>query len=265
MHELLWRHAARSDLGRVRATNEDALLANERGGFFVIADGMGGHAAGEVASGLAVSVLARRLAALRADASQSEVRERLRSALSEANRTIRERASESPRLAGMGTTATALVLLRPGAYVVGHVGDSRAYLRQRDDLVRITEDHTYVQDLVDRGILTPEQARLDPRSSLLTRALGIDASVEIALYQGRVEGGQRFLLCSDGLSGALPHDLLARLACDTAEPGETADRLVDAANRAGGADNISVIVVDVWAEATNGDSRRHGGDAASAQ
>lgn len=247
MHRLRWRHAARTDVGRIRAHNEDAWLAVPEAGAFAVADGLGGHAGGEVASELAVRLLADALGASGPDRSPRDARETLLAGLRAANRAIREEAYRDPSLRGMGTTVTALLLADDEAFVIGHVGDSRAYRLRDGSLERLTRDHTVVQQLVDRGRLTDEQARLHPRSSVLTRALGIEREVETELYDGRVRAGDRFLLCSDGLTAMLPEDRVRQLLEEAGEPTAVAERLVAAANEAGGADNITVLVLDVLA------------------
>jgi protein phosphatase len=247
---LRWKWAAATDVGRVRAKNEDCYLADGEAGVFAVADGMGGHAAGEVASQLAVRVTDERLLGCSVEADEAEKAECLRSALLEANRAIREESRAHPARAGMGTTATTLVVEANGNYAIGHVGDSRAY-RLRDGLLeRLTEDHTYVQQLVNRGRLTDEQARLHPRSSLLTRALGTDDHVDVDLYRGSLCPGDRLLLCSDGLTGMLSDHQLAELMGSVPDPDVLVDRLIRVANEAGGSDNITVVVVDALAEGT---------------
>jgi protein phosphatase len=209
---------------------------------------MGGHAAGEVASQLAVRVTDRRLLECPEGADEAEKAECLRSALLEANRAIREASHAHPARAGMGTTATTLLVEATGYYAIGHVGDSRAYRLRNGQLERLTEDHTYVQQLVNRGRLTDEQARLHPRSSLLTRALGTDDHVDIDLYRGSLSPGDRLLLCSDGLTGMLSDQRLAELMGAVSDPEVLVERLIEVANDAGGSDNITVVVVDALAE-----------------
>lgn len=245
MNALRWRHAAVTDVGRARAHNEDALLADPESGAFGVADGMGGHAAGEVASALAVGRVREELAGLDGEAATEELEEALRRAIGGANRAIVADARRDPARAGMGTTATVLVLRPRGRWVVGHVGDSRAYLLRDGALRRLTEDHTVVQGLVHAGRVTEEQARVHPKSNVLTRALGVDEEVPVEVYRGEARPGDRFLLATDGLTAMLREpevlDLLEEE--EAAEP--AARRLVEAANRAGGADNVTVIVVDV--------------------
>lgn len=244
-HSLAWRYAAESDVGRVRASNEDAFWADDATGLFVVADGMGGHAAGEVASALAVECAAGGVECLEGDPSLEEARECIATALGEANRRILSEGRAHPEHTGMGTTATILFLSSHGWYVIGHVGDSRAYLVQDDDVRRLTVDHTYVQELVNQGRLTDEQARLHPRSSLLTRALGTQANVPVDLYEGELRPGDRFLVTSDGLTTMLSETQIAALLRERRPPADLVTALVGAANEAGGTDNTTAIVVDV--------------------
>ena len=250
-----WRHAAGTDVGRVREQNEDAHFADAESGTFVVADGMGGHAAGEVASSIVAAHFSDGPDESGGVRSVGDARELLRGTLTRVNRAIVSDSRDNPARSGMGTTATALLLLPQGSYVIGHVGDSRAYLLRDDEMTRLTEDHTYVQQLVNRGRLSDEQARLHPRSSLLTRALGTEESVEIDLYDGSLSPGDRFVIASDGLTGMISEDELKMLVRIPVEPGELVERLIEAANEAGGSDNITVIVVDVSPDRGNESAR----------
>lgn len=238
------RHAARTHVGRVRSQNEDACLAVPAARLFAVADGLGGHAAGEVASRTAVRALSERFEG-REEAREDGPRAAMEAAIREAHARIRDLAAEDRTMSGMGTTLTALKLGADGRYVIGHVGDSRAYLLRGGRLRRLTRDHTYVQEMVNAGRLSEEQARLHPRSSMLTRALGIGGRVEPELYEGRARPGDRFLLTTDGLTGLVPEPELLELIGSEEEPAAPADRLVEAANRAGGTDNVTVVVVHV--------------------
>ncbi len=202
---------------------------------------MGGHAAGEVASRLAVEVLAREMARPDVDAALDA---RLRAAVATANRAILEAAERDPALAGMGTTLTALALARDdGGFTIAHVGDSRAYLFRHGELDQLTADHTWVQQQVDAGMLTPEEARGHPLSSVLTRAVGIAADPEVDIIRGDLEPGDLILLCSDGLTGMVDDDELAYILASDLPLDRAARELADAANRNGGADNITAILI----------------------
>ncbi len=242
---LAWRCAAASDVGRVREQNEDAYWVDDDRGLFVVADGMGGHAAGEIASSLAVRAAADGLALLPDDPTRTQARDRVRRAIKDANTVILIEGRARPERSGMGTTATVLFVSPDGWFVIGHVGDSRAYLVRNGAVSRITEDHTYVQELVNQGRLSDEEARMHPRSSLLTRALGTTASVPIDIYDGSLRPGDRLLLTSDGLTTMVPEDLIIEILKRPSTPETLVGALIDAANAAGGADNTTAIVVEM--------------------
>ena len=235
----LW--AAATDVGRVRGHNEDALwprpgdegrASGEADGEFLaaVADGMGGHIGGEVASRLAIEA---------AVAAEGAAVERLRAA----NAAVVGTALDKPRLAGMGTTMT-LAIFSPGAVEIGHIGDSRAYLYREGALAQLTRDHSLMADMIASGELTPEQAAVHPFRSVITRALGMESRVVIDRVARDLLPGDRLLLCSDGLTTMLPDAEIGALL-SRGDPAAAAAALVAEANRAGGADNISVVVVDL--------------------
>jgi len=212
-------------------------------GMFIVADGMGGHAAGEVASEMAVQMIARGLQGV-VGKSESEATQMMRRAIHESNTAIFQRTVDEPEKRGMGTTATAMVINGP-RYVVGQVGDSRAYLLRNSQLSQLTKDHSYVQEQVDAGYLTPEQARTHPYSNVITRCVGANSDVVPDIYVGTLKTGDLFLLASDGLTGMLEdHELLSILTTDS-QPAVLVDSLVSEANRRGGLDNITVIIIRV--------------------
>jgi protein phosphatase len=231
------RYALGSDTGHVRSGNEDAAYAGPH--LVAVADGMGGHAHGEVASRAVISVIAR----LDDDVPGSDLLSSLQGAVDEAQAHLADMVAANPDLRGMGTTLTA-VLVSEGRLGLVHVGDSRGYLLRDGQLAQITHDHTYVQELVDLGEITPEEASAHPRRSLILRALdGINpVEADLRLREARV--GDRYLLCSDGLSSVVTASTLAE-ALATPDRQGAADRLVELALRAGGPDNITVAVVDV--------------------
>lgn len=237
------RHAAATHVGRVRRSNEDSLYADEDASVFLVADGMGGHAAGEVAAEIAAATIGTALSAVSSEMPSPEIARTLDAAIAEANALILSRSQEDPSCYGMGTTVTALCM-RDDSFLIGHVGDSRAYRLHDDVLERITRDHTLVQQEVDRGTLTDEQARVHPRSNVLTRALGIPGALASDLYEGEVSPNDRMLLATDGLSAMLPDSEIERTLADAADPQTTAEELIRKANAAGGLDNTTVIVVD---------------------
>ena len=235
--------AARTDVGVVRSGNEDTyLMANERG-LFVVADGMGGHAAGEVASEMAAKLVAERFAPRRG-MSDDELMAQMVGAIRAANGAIFERTLEEHDKRGMGTTVTAMALL-PRRYLIGQVGDSRAYILRGGTFTQITKDHSYVQEQVDAGRLSPEEARVHPYANVITRCVGSSGDVVPDLYVGTLEAGDLVLLASDGLTGMVEdEDLQAILERD--EPLEAlVDAMIAEANRRGGLDNITVILVRI--------------------
>lgn len=228
-----FRVGARTDVGKVREGNEDSYMARDP--LFAVADGMGGHRGGEVASKLALDTLKKA-----ADPSAA-----LPEAVKEANRVVFRKAAADRALAGMGTTLTAV--LAQGEHLrLAHVGDSRAYLIRDGELQRITKDHTIVERMVEEGRITPEEAEIHPQRSILTRALGVEEDVQIDQATIEARPGDRVLLCSDGLTGMIGEDrILDILAEHGDDPQAASDALVDAANDAGGVDNITVVVIDV--------------------
>lgn len=226
---------ARSDVGLVRGHNEDSFLL--RAPLFVVSDGMGGHAAGEVASSIAVETIGGR-----APASADDIL--LGAAVEAANVSVIEAAEQGIGKPGMGCTATA-VLIERNKMAVAHVGDSRAYLLRHGTLVRITHDHSYVEELVDSGQITADEARTHPSRSIITRALGSDPDMYADHFSLEVNDGDRIILCSDGLSSMIPDSEIEALAVSSATPQQAADNLVAAALTAGGADNVTVVVIDV--------------------
>jgi protein phosphatase len=237
------RAGASSDVGRLRERNEDSFVVKEP--LFAVADGLGGHLGGEVASRLAVDTLTSEAGA---DGPEDGVPDRLRAAIHQANSAVAERAANDPQLTGMGTTLTALVAGRDRVYLA-HVGDSRAYLLRDGDLRLLTEDHTLVQRMVKEGRLTPEQAEIHPQRSVLTRALGIEVELEVDQATVEVTASDRLLLCSDGLTAMIGDEDIRKILAGHDDPQSASEALVEAANAAGGQDNITTVVVDVAAAA----------------
>ena len=250
--------AARTDVGMVRAGNEDSFFADAdpQRGLFVVADGMGGHAAGEVASAMAVDIVRRDLAEVRALSDTAAPR--LTDALKAANHSIFLRTVTEVDKQGMGTTASVL-LLADGRYLIGQVGDSRVYLLRDGKLQQVTKDHSYVQEQVDAGFLTPEQARNHPYSNVITRCVGASDSVEPDTYTGAVQTGDVFLVASDGLTGMVDDRRIAYLLSLPLEPRKIVDALIKEANARGGLDNITAIVIRIeGVDADNGRAGTHG-------
>lgn len=236
---------ARTDVGMVRAGNEDNFSADVNGscGLFVVADGMGGHAAGEVASEMAVQILSRELLQ-GATLDLGHAVDRIADALRKANSAIFQRTVAEVDKQGMGTTASVLLLMED-RYIIGQVGDSRVYLLRDGMLRQLTKDHSYVQEQVDAGLLTPEQARYHPYSNVITRCVGASAVVEPDVYEGRLSEGDIFLIASDGLTGMVDDRRLQQLLMARGAPVRLVDALIAEANGRGGLDNITAVVVHV--------------------
>ena len=231
---------AGTDVGRARSGNEDSYFCGRT--VFAVADGLGGHQGGEVASAAAVEPLA----ALdgREFAEPGEAAEALAAAIREGNAAILERAAGDPGLWGMGTTVTAAALAGERHLQLAHVGDSRAYLLRDGSLEQLTTDHTVVGELVRRGRLTPEQAAIHPERSILTRAVGLDPRVPVDTPDPlELHDGDQVLLCSDGLTEAVDDDRIAELLSAAAAGDAACRSLIDAANAAGGPDNITVVLL----------------------
>ena len=227
--------AGRTDIGSVRERNEDAIVVGER--LVAVADGLGGHAGGELASRLATELLAASF--------QGSSVEELATAVRAANWVVWERASSASSLKGMGTTMCAAGLVADGALAVVHVGDSRAYLASEGSVQRLTDDHTVTADLVRNGELTEADAVGHPQRAILTRALGVGPDVQVDAVRRPVEPGDVLLLCSDGLFNLVPDDEIGSALLSGREPQATADELLELALSRGGTDNVSVVVAEV--------------------
>ena len=225
-----------TDIGRVRERNEDSILVQPP--LYVVADGMGGHRGGQVASQAAVETM-EELAGDRKGSLADHVRR--------ANRAVWDRSVEDQQLSGMGTTLTAARVDGASA-TIAHVGDSRAYLLREGLLRQLTTDHTLVERMIRSGEITEAEADVHPHKNVLTRALGTDEQVEVDEDAVELIDGDRLLLCSDGLTGMVTEDQIQAILETTESPQQAADRLVKAANRAGGIDNISVVVIDAIGE-----------------
>ncbi len=235
--------AGRTDVGVIRSGNEDSFRMIPDRGIFVVADGMGGHAAGEVASEMAVRIVADEIHSVRG-LTDDQVAERMRAAIRTANGSIFQRTLTEHDKRGMGTTVTALTLFET-RFLIGQVGDSRAYLMRDGRLSQLTKDHSYVQEQVDAGYLTPEQARTHPYSNVITRCVGANSDVMPDIYAGTVKPKDLFLLASDGLTGMLEDYQLSELLSPDRMPQDEVDALIAEANRHGGLDNITAIIVRI--------------------
>jgi protein phosphatase len=228
--------AALTDIGRLRARNEDSLLLDPDASLYAVADGMGGHAAGDAASQTAIAAFG---------ATFSDTRSVL-TAMKSANRAVIERAAAEREKAGMGTTLTALHV-RDSAMFVAHVGDSRLYRLRDGQLSQITRDHTVAQDMIDTGKLTKEAAMQHPASSMLTRSLGSRADVEVDLIEDQLAPGDLLMLCSDGLTGMITDGDLSAILAQPKPLEHIAAELIEAANLRGGLDNITALLVRISA------------------
>ena len=249
MKTLLIKAAGLTDQGKVRSNNEDALWVDEERGLLIVADGMGGHQAGEVASGLAIESIPGTLNELgRTGATEQVIDEnlsaetnRLGISMRVANQTIFETGKRYPQSHGMGTTCTA-ALITNNRLSVAHVGDSRCYLIRRGHMEQLTQDHSLVMEQVRQGLLSKDDEAVQAAQNILTRSLGTEPTVKIDLDEHPLLPGDVVLLCSDGLGKEINDDEILRIAEETPEPGVLVKRLVEAANSAGGRDNITVAV-----------------------
>ncbi|MDP4695630.1 MAG: Stp1/IreP family PP2C-type Ser/Thr phosphatase [Ilumatobacteraceae bacterium] len=251
-HELaqlmLVKWGASSDTGTLRVQNEDSFLAEEK--IFVVADGMGGHNAGEVASAMAIKMLAEAQANGISDSSQ------LAKVIEQINHSIFQAAANQTDQRGMGTTLAVLALTpnettNEVSAAVANIGDSRTYLFRNDEFRQVSVDHSYVQDLVSEGLITREEARTHARRNIVTRALGIEPSVAVDTWTLPLITGDRYVLCSDGLVDEVTDEAIEKCVKQKIEPQKVADQLVALANANGGRDNITVIIVDVIADGAN--------------
>jgi PPM family protein phosphatase len=234
------------DAGRSRSNNEDSVALDDAVSLAVLADGMGGYNAGEVASNMATSFirteLGRWLREASAQATDAEVRRAMDICVDNANRAIFNAANANPQYAGMGTTLVVAVF-RDNRLLVGHVGDSRCYRLRAGRLQQITRDHSLLQEQIDAGLITPEQAAFSANKNLVTRAVGVEDTVLLETHQHDVAPGDVYLMCSDGLSDMLDDASIGQLLQSGDALDTTGQALIDAANDAGGKDNISVILV----------------------
>ncbi|MDI3512769.1 MAG: Stp1/IreP family PP2C-type Ser/Thr phosphatase [Roseateles asaccharophilus] len=234
-----------TDVGRARDNNEDSVAVEADVGLAVLADGMGGYNAGEVASQMLTSFikaeLGRWLKETGGKAGPADVRRAMDICVDNANRAIFNAANTNPRYAGMGTTLVVAVFREDGL-LLGHVGDSRAYRLRGGQFTQLTRDHSLLQEQLDAGLLTPEEAAFSANRNLVTRAVGVEDTVMLELHQHEVQPGDLFLLCSDGLSDMLDDDALAQLLINHPSLSEAAQALIAAANDMGGKDNIAIVL-----------------------
>lgn len=242
---MTFSYATQTDIGQLRQNNEDCVAVDEENGLVVLADGMGGYKAGEVASEMATSFVLTELGRWIGDTGvgtgMRELRRMLEIAITNANRAIYNAAHASSDCSGMGTTLV-MAVLREHRVLVAHVGDSRCYRMRGKTLVRLTHDHSLVQQQIDAGLVSADQAAHAPNKNLITRALGVEKDVEPDINEYRVDEGDLFMLCSDGLTDMLSDDRIAGLLQGKGSIEEKSCALVSAANRQGGRDNITVAL-----------------------
>lgn len=236
----------KTDVGRLRSTNQDAFVCGKLSPeipFAIVCDGMGGANGGNVASTIAIRTIARRLVqSYRQDMSMASMQNVLESAIAAANIEVYDEAAGDPELRGMGTTLVMAVVMGERV-LVAHIGDSRAYVITADSTIeQITKDHSVVQQMVERGQITPEEAKTHPRRNFITRALGVADTVACDFAEFILPAGAKLLLCTDGLSGLVEATEMAAILKE-GEPCDALDRLIAAANRAGGSDNITVALI----------------------
>ena len=240
-----FEYGALSDVGRVRTNNEDAVMVDAAHGVAVLADGMGGYNAGEVASALAVDLIAGEMARWLHEASPvatlRDVRRAMEICVDNANRAIFDAANTHAAYAGMGTTL-AMAVAHGGKFVIGHVGDSRAYRWREGVLTQLTRDHSLLQEQLDAGLITPEQAAVSGYRSWVTRALGVEDTVLLETTEHAVQAGDLFLLCSDGLTEMVDDADIADVLGGRGPLDEQARMLIERAKAGGGRDNVSVIL-----------------------
>jgi serine/threonine protein phosphatase PrpC len=245
----------RTDPGLARENNEDSVTIDEPTRLGILADGMGGYNAGEIASGMATafikSELGRWLSQAGRHANAKEVRRAMEICVDNANRSIFNAANSNPQYSGMGTTLV-LGVFQDTRLMLGHIGDSRCYRLRDGEFVQITKDHSLLQEQMDAGLITPEQAATSTNKNLVTRALGVEDAVLLEVNEHRVEPGDVYLMCSDGLSDMVDNDNIAQLLATDLPLEQKVVQLIDAANANGGRDNISVLL----AQAQSGVKKR---------
>jgi PPM family protein phosphatase len=236
-----FRVGAATDIGRKRSQNQDSISSRIELGLFVVADGMGGHRGGEAASQMAVAAIPEVVAHCQADPNW-QPRNVIAQAIRKANENIYTRSQHDPALQGMGTTSVAL-LFKDNSLTIGHVGDSRAYFIRDGGIWQITRDHSLVQEKLRAGIITRDEVKTDRMKNVITRSVGFEAVVNVEIYEMETRPGDKFLICSDGLSGLVEDQQILSLMRD--DPQHSVQELIAAANANGGDDNISTIVVEV--------------------
>jgi serine/threonine protein phosphatase PrpC len=243
-----FQFCAKTDPGRTRDNNEDALVFHEPSRLAVLADGMGGYNAGEIASGMATAFIRSELSRWLIEAGQGakirEIKRAMEICVDNANLSIFNAANSNTHYAGMGTTLVVCVF-KDDKLLVGHIGDSRCYRLRAGSFEQITKDHSLLQEQIDAGLVTPAQAATSTIKNLVTRALGVEAVVSLEINEHNVEAGDIYLMCSDGLSDMVQDEAIARIMSIECSLAQKADQLVNVANENGGRDNISVLLAQL--------------------
>lgn len=245
---MIYKFCAHTDPGQARTNNEDAVAVDDATRVAVLADGMGGYNAGEIASGMATEFIKSELVRWLSEAGQQanplEIKRAIEICVDNANRSIFNASRANPQYSGMGTTLVVGVF-QNDKLILGHVGDSRCYRMRDNILLQITKDHSLLQEQIDAGLLTPEQALTAPNKNLVTRALGVEDTVMLEVNEHRVEPGDIYLMCSDGLSDMIQDEAIAKILQNGISLTQMAAELVASANESGGRDNITVLLTQV--------------------
>jgi len=243
---MIYEICTATDPGLKRDNNEDSVALDRLTGLCLLADGMGGYKAGEIASGMATAFIKSELSCWLSNAGKNanstEVKRAMEVSVQNANHSIRNAARSNPEFSGMGTTLVVGVF-QAGRVLLGHIGDSRCYRLRGDTLKQVTKDHSLRQEQVDAGLITPEQALTAANKNLVTRALGVDATVFLEVTEHGVDAGDIYLMCSDGLTDMVRDDVMANILLGHAALQRKARQLIRAANANGGLDNITVVLV----------------------
>lgn len=245
---MIYQFCAKTDTGRVRANNEDSIAFDESNRIAVLADGMGGYNAGEIASGMATSILTAELGEWLQNAKKStpasDIRHAIEVAVARANHAIFEEAQNNVSCAGMGTTLVVGVF-QDSYLMLGHIGDSRCYRLRNGHIEQITKDHSLLQEQMDAGWITPAEAALSSIKNLVTRALGVEENALLEIHEFDIQPCDLYLMCSDGLSDMMSESAIGRIASLNMDIEQRAMGLINAANEMGGRDNISVLMIEV--------------------
>lgn len=235
----------KTDVGLLRSNNEDAFFLDEQLGLFIVADGMGGHAAGEIASKMAIDLLREKLKSeVKKESTAKELLPALSDAINYANRSIAQAAAENPAWSGMGTTLTVLLIHAQQA-LIGHVGDSRLYRWSNEKLVQLSDDHTLINEQICRGIISNQEAEQSNLRNILLQAVGIGEELDICQKKIPIEQGDRFLLCSDGLTNMLADEKISDILSNHSLPEMACEELIAQALSAGGKDNVTAVLITV--------------------